>query len=307
MRSICATLLFLYLATAMPAYADPFLDGGEAYEAGDNVRALDIWKPVAEAGDPRAQFAIANMYFEGLGVKKNQATAAYWMERAAQQGLSMAQLLLGNNYREGYGLTRDDTEAVEWWQLAAEQGVTDAMYNLGVHYYYGRGVRKDGVTAFEWFLKAADGGHKLAQTVIRTEPIENAAEQPAGDAKSSPALALAATTPNPELVPEQAVEPGIRTTEWIMDQNPEDYTIQLAAMSDQEGVERYLRKHGIEGKIGVYPRKMAVATVLVIILGVFPDKDSARQVLAQLPAVIRKQRIWARSFAEIQAIVTEQD
>lgn len=268
--------LFLALASVTDVRAEPFLEGGKAYDAGDSTRALEIWKPLAEAGDPRAQYAIANLYFEGLGVSKNEATANYWMERAAQQGLAAAQLTLGNNYREGFGLPRNDAKAVEWWQLAAEQGNTDAMYNLGVHYYYGRGVARDNVTALEWFLKAADGGHEQARNAIRVEN-KNAALPADGS--------------------------GIHSVQWIMQQDPENYTIQLAAMSDREGVDRYIRMHGIEGEIGVFPRKTSAKTILVIILGVFPDSDTARQALDQLPASAKKQLIWARPFAEIQAII----
>ena len=317
MRPTCAICLFLYLVLAMPAYADPYADGGKAYEAGDNTRALEIWKPLAETGDPRAQYAVANLYFAGLGVKKNQATAAYWMERAAEQGLSMAQLLLGNSYREGTGVQKSDRKAVEWWTLAAEQGIPDAMYNLGVHYYYGRGVKKDRVTAFEWYLKAADGGHERAQKVIRVEPAQDAADQPAAVTSPHLATSSAAATGSslePDLLETaptakssapsmEATASGVHLSDWIMDQNPEHFTIQLAAMSDEDGVVRYLNKHGIKGEIAIYPRQTSTSTVFVIVLGVYTDKDSARQVLDQLPAALRKQRIWARPFAEIQAII----
>ena len=107
------------LLLSLSAHADRYEEGGAAYEAGNNVQAFAIWKPLAEEGDPAAQYAIANLYREGLGVKQDLREAAYWMERAAEQGVVLAQLNLGNAFREGYGVQQDDYEAVEWWLLAA--------------------------------------------------------------------------------------------------------------------------------------------------------------------------------------------
>ena len=161
----------LGLMLSLPVLADRYEDGGAAYEAGNNVEAMAIWRPLAEEGDLRAQYAIANLYREGLGVEQDLRRAAYWMEQAAGEGFALAQFNLGNAYREGYGVRQDDSAAVNWWRLAAGQGNSDAMYNLGIHYYYGRGVSQNKKSAYDWFVKAAEGGNEQAQRVVRVEPM----------------------------------------------------------------------------------------------------------------------------------------
>ena len=42
----------------------------------------------------------------------------------------------------GRGTVRDDAEAAEWYLKAAEQGYAIAQYNLGFMYEAGRGVPK---------------------------------------------------------------------------------------------------------------------------------------------------------------------
>ena len=61
----------------------------------------------------------------------------------AQQGNPIAQFNLGAMYSNGEGVAQDYKEAFKWYQLAAEQGVAQAQYNLGVMYSKGRGVPQD--------------------------------------------------------------------------------------------------------------------------------------------------------------------
>lgn len=42
-------------------------------------------KPVAQAGNPEAQYAVGYMYYYGLGVVEDHHEAKLWLERAAAQ------------------------------------------------------------------------------------------------------------------------------------------------------------------------------------------------------------------------------
>ncbi|MCD7802218.1 MAG: SEL1-like repeat protein, partial [Clostridiales bacterium] len=55
-----------------------------------------------------------------------KAKAAYWYEKAAQQGIAQAQFNLAACYYNGQGVTRDRAKAKEWFQKAADQGVEQA-------------------------------------------------------------------------------------------------------------------------------------------------------------------------------------
>ena len=68
---------------------------------------VNFWRPLAQSGDPSAQYRLGVMYAEGKGVASNDAEAALWFERAAEQGEPMAQYNLGASYVEGTGVRKD--------------------------------------------------------------------------------------------------------------------------------------------------------------------------------------------------------
>lgn len=98
-----------------------FADGLRAFDAGDYAAALAEWRPLAESGDVEAQVALAGLYLDGLGVRRDVAEAARWYERAARQGSLVGQFNLGDLYAEGRGVRRDLVEAYVWLSLAAQQ------------------------------------------------------------------------------------------------------------------------------------------------------------------------------------------
>ena len=84
MHKICALVVMLLLAGA-PVYAD-ISQGEAAFERGDYEAALGEFRPLAAAGDARAQYYLGLIYYHGEGVKQDYAEAADWFHKAAQQG-----------------------------------------------------------------------------------------------------------------------------------------------------------------------------------------------------------------------------
>src|SRR5882762_6136971 len=73
------------------------------------------------------------------------------------------QFALAVNYDLGAGETQDDAEAARWYRKAAEQGYALAQFNLAVMYDHGQGVAKNQAEAGKWFRTAADQGDAGAQ------------------------------------------------------------------------------------------------------------------------------------------------
>jgi len=84
----------------------------------------------AQKGSADAQYKLAGMYQQGLGMKTNIVLTVKWMEKAALQGHALAQLSLGRLYAEGTDVPRDVREARFWLHLAAAQGEQDAVVAL---------------------------------------------------------------------------------------------------------------------------------------------------------------------------------
>jgi hypothetical protein len=93
-------------------------------------------------------------------VAKDQAEAAKWFRKAAEQGNAQAQNILGILYRDGKGVVQDFVEAVKWYRKAAAQRVTGAQWDLGLRYLLGEGVSKDDFEAYKWLRLAVEHGYK---------------------------------------------------------------------------------------------------------------------------------------------------
>ncbi len=86
-RALLAAALALGLA--VPAAADywsEFEAGVDAYAGGRHAEAVSRFRPLAEAGDDRAQYWLGIMYFEGKGVPQDDVRAYLWLSLAAEQG-----------------------------------------------------------------------------------------------------------------------------------------------------------------------------------------------------------------------------
>ncbi len=112
--------LFLLLSTAVvpAARADAFAAGSRAYAAQNYVRAAQIFLPLAEQRDARAQTYLGVMYLRGRGVPQNFAVAAYWLHLASAAGLPTAQYFFGLMYDKGQGMAQDFVLAEAWLNLA---------------------------------------------------------------------------------------------------------------------------------------------------------------------------------------------
>ncbi|NKB58952.1 MAG: hypothetical protein GKS00_21695 [Alphaproteobacteria bacterium] len=69
-------------------------DGVIAYKAGRYDDAFQIWKPLAQGGNARAQFHLGALYFEGRGVAEDLSSACIWLKRASTNGYCCAHTML---------------------------------------------------------------------------------------------------------------------------------------------------------------------------------------------------------------------
>ena len=80
---LIATAQILGIAGAV---VGPWEDGTAAYNRGDYMPAIRLFRPLAEQGDAKAQHLIGMMYHKGQGVARNSVRAFAWFSLAAAQG-----------------------------------------------------------------------------------------------------------------------------------------------------------------------------------------------------------------------------
>jgi TPR repeat protein len=114
-------LALLITCLAAPAWAD-YQAGMDAYGRADYAAALRELRPLAEQGDPGAQFYLGLLHENGDGVPRDFVKARQWYEKAAAQGEAKAQFYLGMQSAYGEGGPMDLVQAYMWYSLAAGNG-----------------------------------------------------------------------------------------------------------------------------------------------------------------------------------------
>jgi localization factor PodJL len=115
------------------------------------------------AGEPGAQYELAQRLTEGRGVPQDRQAAALWFERAALLGLAPAQFSIAAMYEKGVGVVRDPAAAKRWYLKAAEAGNARAAHNLAVMDAESVNERPDYPEAARWFRKAGELGVRDSQ------------------------------------------------------------------------------------------------------------------------------------------------
>jgi serine/threonine protein kinase len=160
-----------------PTPAQQLAAAGRALARGNYADAAELLKPLAERGEPRAQYLLATLLATGQGVARNEQEALQLLARAGGQGIAAAQTALGDAYAQGRGVARDDHAAREWYQKAATQGDGEAQTKLGDMFASGRGVAQNAFQAYVWYGIAARSGsaaarEKQARIAPQLQPAE---------------------------------------------------------------------------------------------------------------------------------------
>lgn len=78
-------------------------------------RAFGILQPLADKGNPLAQYQIALMYFDGIGTLQANDKGESFLKMAAQQGLPDAIFDLATRFESGNGVMKDSHSARVWY------------------------------------------------------------------------------------------------------------------------------------------------------------------------------------------------
>ena len=120
------------------------------------TRPVAELRPLAEAGDPDAQYRLGLKYEVGNSFENTWSEAASWFRRAAKQGHLMANLKLGIMTLQGRGVQKDSAEGLRLLRLAAGRGNLCAQGFLGRMLMTGVYVPQDFDEAAKWFGMAAE-------------------------------------------------------------------------------------------------------------------------------------------------------
>ena len=219
-------------------------------------------------------------------------------------------------YAFGQGVDKDYAEALQWFRKSAEQGVPQAQFNLGVFYENGYGLDKDMKIARQWYKTAADQGLEEArkklveleqpasthtQEVVVTHP-----EPTALAASPMPAKKTAAPKPEPAqpvASQETTAGVGIKREDWVWQQKPETYTLQLASVLSEAEALKFINTNKLETSAAYMKVVISGTTRYNVILGTYKTYAQAQRAIKGLPASLQQDKPWVRNFGILQKML----
>jgi uncharacterized protein len=148
------------------------MDEGSEQIAPDPMRAADLYRRAAEKGHVLAGLRYGLALSEGIGIKRDVATAQKWLVQARDNGVPEAALAMGDMAartpasRDKAANERTVQTAVSWYEVAAQGGVPSAQFKLANAYFSGVGVARDPMQAMLWYSRAAQQGLPQAQHAL---------------------------------------------------------------------------------------------------------------------------------------------
>lgn len=164
-----ASLIVSFWGMSTCAVGAEYRDGAVALSNDDAPKAVKIWTPLAENGDPISQQGLGQVYSSNWkGLKKDYRKAVLWFERCEPK-LDTCALRLANLYNDGNGTKKDPARAAELYARVAAtkldypEGIGEARTKLGVLHLTGELGKKDRGEGERWIRPAAEMGYADAQ------------------------------------------------------------------------------------------------------------------------------------------------
>ncbi len=114
-------------------------------------------RALAEQGDTRSMVGLGYIHQDPKDARYDPAQSIEFFTKAADAGAPDAQFELARIYEQGLGVTPDPAKALSLYKASAAQGFADALNDLGFFYFQGGlGVQIDQATGIDYFRQAAD-------------------------------------------------------------------------------------------------------------------------------------------------------
>jgi TPR repeat protein len=275
-----AILACASLFVAAPAAAQSVKAGIEAWQRGDYVGAVSIWRPLAEAGDPDASFNLGQAYRMGRGVLVDLSSAQTWLQRAAEKGHVDAQTTLGLLlFQNG-----NQVEGLRWLKGSAEKGDARAMLVFGTALFNGDSIAQDPVLGYAYVSRAAAQGLEPAKsTIAQMDEILPVAQRKKGVALAMQKAKTQTATKAPQKVAttDRAAAKSTAPSAVVSG----GWRIQLGAFSQRSSAEALFRL--LSGSAPVVGRRqflVPAGAVTRLQVGPYPSKSAAAAACSALSA-----------------------
>lgn len=155
-------MIALLLSFSLASDPSALTQAEAALVAGEYSQARQLLQPLAQAGNPEAQYLLGHLLDLGLGGDSDPRQALHWWLEAASRNHPMATYRAGLAYLHGRGVDPDSQRALQWLERAALYGVHAAETAIGkalIANLKGPGHVAEGLL---WLSCAAEAGDREA-------------------------------------------------------------------------------------------------------------------------------------------------
>jgi len=98
---------------------------------------------------------------------------------------------------------------------------------------------------------------------------------------------------------------NIAREEWLLQQNPAHFTLQLISTSSQNNLENYIKEHKLQDKAAYFHRMLEGGDWYSLLYGNYSHRDAAAAATKQLKPSLGLEKIWIRQFKNVQESILE--
>lgn len=151
------------------------------------------------------------------------------------------------------------------------------------------------------------------------EPDADAAPTPAADGAGSDDDADADATdvalaepddadPSPVAPPpEEPLLGALESPNWVLVQNPAQYTVQMSASTDRASVEQFLERTQLPAPNSIFSFDRNGRTWYALVHGLYPSVSAARSAIERMPSEALTNQPWIRAVGRIQETLRERN
>ncbi len=94
--------------------------------------------------------------------------------------------------------------------------------------------------------------------------------------------------------------PGLRPVQWLLDQNPERYAIQILGVSEKAALQQFVVQQDLDMEMAYFPSRRHGKEWYVLLAGTYPSHTAANSARRALPNSVRANRPWIRKLDDVQ-------
>jgi len=160
MRPMLGIFLGALLSASTLAGAQSLEDATRAFDKKEYEKARAMLEQLTTQGNPEAEFKLAGMYVDGIGIPRNPQRGIALYESAARKGNAAAQFFLAMELAEGKLMKEDKKRSVALLRTSAKLKHGGAQVALCMELGSESSKYYDAVEAYAWCEASSNKGHR---------------------------------------------------------------------------------------------------------------------------------------------------